>query len=152
MHFFSSRNLPGIPANEKVVVYKMVINDHMVYGRLYKRVKKRMSCAVKFQDDNGEKNFGIVQLFAIHEGIPVAIITALTFSEDQINEECDFGRLEVYSVQSVISHITKIEAPDGKLLTLPATSIIEKVVFMRVPDSSGDKYYISEFPNFIECD
>ncbi|XP_062514016.1 uncharacterized protein LOC134189679 [Corticium candelabrum] len=40
--FFSSRNIPDIQADEKVAVHKIFINDHMVYGRLYKRVKKRM--------------------------------------------------------------------------------------------------------------
>ena len=129
----------------------MFINDHMVYGRLYKRVKKSMSSAVQFEV-NQKKRFGLVQVFAIHAGIPVAVVTPLDSSIDQLSEECDFGCLEGYRVQSIIRHITRIKPSDGIRLTILASSIVEKVVFMRVPDFSGDNFYISEFPNFIECD
>ena len=132
-------------------VSKMLINGHMIFARSYKRVKKRMSSAVRFEGCGGQLQFGIVKQFVVYGEEALAVISPLPVSEDQLDDECSCPGLETYSVANIIHHIFRVDV-ENAMLAIPIDKIIEKVVFMNFSCTTGNRCYVSLLLNNAECD
>lgn len=121
---------------------KMGVGGHTIFSKQYRRVKSRMSSAVRFVTRASDTSrFGIVETFIILHGIAIALLKPLPLSADRLNEECDSVDLERYSVCDIISYIVKVEVCDT-LEAIDASCIADKVVYMRIASEDGDNHYI----------
>ena len=133
------------------IAYRLAKGNAVFYSSTYKRIKKRNSYTVVFQEDSGCAAYGQI-LFFVSVSNNVFVFVS-KFEVLCVTCQSHFGLSHDSLDKLSVSRIVLIESNSGELVCIPASQLQAKCIFVSVTNSSSSCYqYVVTFPNTLLYD